>query len=534
MSINPYHVRGEILPEMLGRKKIVARVIEQLTKPNPEHLSVVGPLCCGKSVLLKTVAEELKDCPDYPAVVTWDFRRHLPRTDREFLSRFAELISSSLREDDSSLADCIDVDGEDVLGDLGLVFDEIWQAEKRVLVLMDGFDAVLAADELTRGLWDNMLDLARNPGLRLVTASRARLRELLKHNARPSIFWDIFCQTPVVVGAFEEGEFAQLIAPLADRQITFESSGEKEFFNETGGHPVLAAALLSRLYEVTADGTAVNGEIVKSEAGAVSDQLQEVYAQLWEDCCGVEAATVLGRLVISDIPLSDEAPELIEQLVLRGLAKVSRNVVRNGSRMFGGYVRTKAPAATNLAHLFAQRADLEQNIRSLLQLRLAQIGDIEEGLRDDVARAIRDLVPEPRHALGCLRGIALKALELIWRAEFGTDGLIPETWINQWKFATGKLAQEVVTQAAQGNRSLPPSTGRQCGLLNLATGNQDTARVTKHVSRQTYLLLDHLQSAGDYGQHHSDPVSVCFAAALCLATVELAAKLAEELPPICG
>ena len=50
------------------------------------------------------------------------------------------------------------------------------------------------------------------------------------------------------------------------------------------------------------------------------------------------------------------------------------------------------------------------------------------------------------------------------------------------------------------------------------------------VNQQTYLLVDHVQSVGDYGQHQTEPVDIGFAAALCLSAIELAHRLTKELP----
>ena len=63
----------------------------------------------------------------------------------------------------------------------------------RILVVLDGFDHVLAGTGLTRNLWDQLRELARRPSLRLVTGSRRRLRELCRtEEVQSSNFWGIF------------------------------------------------------------------------------------------------------------------------------------------------------------------------------------------------------------------------------------------------------------------------------------------------------------------------------------------------------
>ena len=48
-----FPILGADTPTMIGRSKIMQRIISDLTKPTPSHLSVVGPRYSGKSVLLK-------------------------------------------------------------------------------------------------------------------------------------------------------------------------------------------------------------------------------------------------------------------------------------------------------------------------------------------------------------------------------------------------------------------------------------------------------------------------------------------------
>jgi hypothetical protein len=55
---------------------------------------------------------------------------------------------------------------------LVLVFDELDKDNKRLLIVLDGFDHVLAGTGLTRNLWDQLRSLGEKGSLRLVTGSR--------------------------------------------------------------------------------------------------------------------------------------------------------------------------------------------------------------------------------------------------------------------------------------------------------------------------------------------------------------------------
>ena len=65
------------------------------------------------------------------------------------------------------------------------------------------------------------------------------------------------------------------------------------------------------------------------------------------------------------------------------------------------------------------------------------------------------------------------------------------------------------TAGFQGER------GRQLRLLRYATGSgvggRSLKRLTRWVTKPTALLVDHLQSVGNFGQHQDDEVTASFA-----------------------
>jgi hypothetical protein len=93
----------------------------------------------------------------------------------------------------SSIAEYIDVGDAGLHELLDLVFQELEQQKARLLVILDGFDHVLAGTGLTRNLWDQLRALGQRASLTLVTGSRRPLRELCKtEESRTSDFWEIF------------------------------------------------------------------------------------------------------------------------------------------------------------------------------------------------------------------------------------------------------------------------------------------------------------------------------------------------------
>ena len=80
---------------------------------------------------------------------------------------------------------------------------------------------------------------------------------------------------------------------------------------------------------------------------------------------------------------------------------------------------------------------------------------------------------------------------------------------------------------------MPGERGRQIRLLRYATGTavsgRSLRRLTKRITKPSALLLEHLQSVGNFGQHQEDVVTRPFAVSVCLTAIALCASLADDL-----
>ena len=236
-------------------------------------------------------------------------------------------------------------------------------------------------------------------------------------------------------------------------------------------------------------------------------------AALWDDC-QIELQSDLATLAEGDVPLSEVPDHRKRDLQLRGFARSSGNKLRSSCRLIARYTKQQAAGVANLRRLFGDAERFESNIRSLLELRLAQIRGADPKLKDYVEHAIRDLQPESGNSVVWVRNIAERALDLIWKAELSADRSLPD----DWESAGVKFDQ------------FPRRRGQQCNILRLITGTEEHDPVSKFVTKPTYLLVDHLQSVGDFGQHKGeDAVSVPIAAAFCLSAIGLCESLSQDL-----
>lgn len=519
MSDGPYQVLGDHVPRMLGRERLFRKLLGHLLKETPDHVCVVGPTLFGKSVLLNHLGSHFKSEGDhYLTSLYWDLRHDTPETDAEFRRRFVEQVKFALKPVRADLVEDLDPDDEDAFELFDLVLEDMEIDGLRLLAVLDGFDHVLGGGTITRNFWDRMRVLAQRGSLRLVTGSRGRLRELCKsEDSRTSDFWEIFFDTPLQVGCFEEDDWDGFLEPFASNGVDVEEPARKELANWTGGVPILAASLAQRIMGDSAVTNLVTKPVVDRVAGAMANDAPESIRHLWDDC-PVEAQSLLTDLASGDVPISEVPLDRIRILERRGFVGISRGKLRSACRLMKEFARQRQSEVTTLRRLFGDEDRFEANLRGLLELRLEGIKNrVDPTLARYALKAIREL-PEPDHAIVWMRSLSETALDLIWNAELGRDNSLPEAWE-----ASGIEFDE------QGR--LPVSRGRQCGILRHATGSANSPRVTRFLTKPAFLLLDHLHAVGDFGQHRDGArMSVTTAAAFCLSAIELCERLASDLP----
>ena len=528
MTENPYQVLGATVPSMFGRAALVERIEGHLLKPSPDHVSVVGPAHYGKSVLLRHLADKHREgSPKYVTTVHIDLRHDTPASDDAFKRRLAREIRAALQPHRPELCELLAVEDEGIHELLVFVFDDLESSESRLLVVLDGFDYALAGTGLTRNLWDQLRALAQKTSLRFVTGSRRPLRELCRtEESRTSDFWEIFYDTPIRVAALEDADWDPFLEPLLVTGGTIDEHARNEIANWTGGVPLLLGALLRRLWE-SHGGLRISKLHIDQAAESLLQEQWGLLDELWVDC-DVALRADLAELLGADIPLADLTAARRREVTDRGFGRELKSRMRGSCRLMQRYAGEQAPAVADLTRLFGAAPAFESNIRSLLELRLAQVGgpNVDRDLRESVSNAVRDLKPHPSSALTWIRRISNRAMVLIWEAELPPDKTLPADWITEWRHAG-------IRNLPEDRGRLPRGSGAQCSVLRLITGTDRTPRQSKCVTKTTYLLVDHIQSVGDFGQHQEDypeaTVSIGVAAAFVLAAIALIESLTADL-----
>jgi glycine cleavage system pyridoxal-binding protein P len=76
---------------------------------------------------------------------------------------------------------------------------------------------------------------------------------------------------------------------------------------------------------------------------------------------------------------------------------------------------------------------------------------------------------------------------------------------------------------------MPEARGYQCDILRLVTGKQGVKPVAAKVSKQAYVLAEHMNQVGNMKNHSKAFPTLTMAVAFCFSAIELAEVLARDL-----
>ena len=511
-----------------GRVAELSRLQFLLDRPAPAHVSIVGPKDIGKTLLLQALKDDAVSWDRFAAVALWDIRRHTPATDDAFFEGFATVVGDALENGHPTLAECLHE--EPTLDMVQDVFEELTEGDTRVLLLVDHLDRALRQPNITKGLWDNLRALAIGGALTLVTATPKRLRELTDADSRTSEFWNVFAP-PVELGPFSEAGLDEFLQPLQIAKGALSPPVRKEFERQTGGVPLLSALLADRLMRRPGD---VVGKADVSDVGEQLAQSSDYVASLWDDTPAPAQALLVELAARGDegVPEAGVPRDRLADLTRRGyVTTTSAGRVASTSRIVLEHASLHQASAGDLARLFGPEADTVSNTRALLELRLSAIAGGDDVLRNDAARAVRDLHPNPVRALGSLRDFAHAALDAIW-AVVAPGRELDRGTVDAWYGSSQNwVRRRAIPLVEKTGYRIPGSRKEQEGVLNLLT--DPALHGSAPVSDGTYRLLVAVRELGNYGHHVSDAGSeeVPFetAAAACALGIELFRRLAGEL-----
>lgn len=530
MTDKHFPILGGTIPPMIGRTDIMRRLFNDLTKTTPSHLSIVGPRFSGKTVVMNGLAERMRqERSPYHSVIYWDLGHQTPVSNDDFLKTLCRKIGEGLKSAGNEYGDhLLHVENEEY-SELRDVLEFLHDDGIKVLMLWDGFDKPLGSGKLTRNLWDQLRELASNPSLRLATATRRPLRELIRNEESvTSDFWNIFDMSPVRVGAFDEND-RNTILNIID-VLSFTNGAKTELENWSAAFPPLYLALLNQLITRVKTGE-VDNLLVNEVAESTLECVDSILHDLWDDC--PETAKDIYRHLIekNEKEASSVCSPDRDFLKEKGFINVTGNKVTKGCRLLEDFIKNRGHGSGSLEHIFGTYEEYQRNIRGFLELRLSQIHRFDDRLPRYVEFAIKRLPGDPDLALNDLTSIEERALDLIWQREFGSDKTIHSDIIGYWTKRPRDNDKFVKGMMDESDFVVPSDRGRQIGLLQLLTGSkQNFESKSKNISKDTYTLLNAIHSYRNRNQHgDGQKVHLGVAVAAIMSCIELLACLEREL-----
>jgi len=507
------------VPACIGREAPLQRMLGALTKPAPDHLQVIGARFAGKTVLLTELIRRLRKAGQpYTAIIHWDLGHRTPADDGEFLKRLRQELVEALRAHHPDYAKHLEGAEGSAFEEMSAVL-EILNGDGKVLAVLDGFDKALANGRLTRNLWDQMRELAAKPSLRLVTASRRTLRELIRHpDAQTSDFWNIFEPSPIRVGCFDEQDLDAVLQQAPEMRLS--TGARTELWGSTNGYPILVLEVLNALVSRDQSGE-ISPETMRDGCDQAYAVVRDRLDALWEDCAS--SSRDLFRLVNeqSSLPRGEVSTADADVLLERGFVQLSGNKLQRPNRLLTRLLSELPNDATAMARLFGSSDAYEANMRGVLERRIAQLDGLDAKLSRYLTRGVEDLPDDPGAFLTHIRGFVDRVFDLIWHAEL-PDRRIPSGWMDIWKRNNERGIADWETTFPQGVHRVR--------LLNLMTGTDRSVRLAKHVSKGTYVLMNSAHAFGDFGQHQEGArVDVGTAYAALHLCIELAASFGRDL-----
>jgi hypothetical protein len=522
---------------MIGRKSLHQKVLSELTKETPQHISLVGPRYSGKTVMLRELARKIVEQPSaYQAVIYWDLGHGTPQNDSDFISMLRNRIADALEKSHPKEAEYLKAADSSGFFELDTVIQSLGKKNCRLLIIWDGFDRPLREAVLTRNLWDNLLELCRKPAFRALTASRRELQQLIRDaNSVTSEFWHVFRLMRLKPMTAED--IAEFASEMENHK--FEENALSGVMNWTGGQPVLIAWLMNQVGEQISEGT-VSCEHIDKLAGSPDDQCRGALEDLWKDCrqAGRDLYQCLhevGPQNTSDVPKPAKA-----SLIDLGLVQEEAGLLFASCEMLKKHIEGEGVEFGALGRLFGTWEVYEKNIREILSNRLAQIERFDDRLFYMVEDAIEKIPRRPYDCLTPLTQIQEGALDIIWKWETDNDGNIREKVLKEWfdnpEDRQHNFVKQIKSSKDRGGsdyRKIPPVRSRQLTLLQLLTGSNQFHEkpMAKYITKDTYVLMSAIQSFRNRSQHASgQQIHLGVAVSGLMLCVELLDCLARESP----
>ena len=315
-----------------------------------------------------------------------------------------------------------------------------------------------------------------------------------------------------------------LLLSLKRLKEGIEKGAKTELQGQTGGIPVLVSAILEELYSGTPENLKLTNLEVADCCKKIISVPSDALKDLWDDC-SIELQGLISEAVSTDLEERSIPPQVISEAKLKGLALIQKGIFKVQGRIIHEYAKGMASSVQDMNRLFGTSEVFEKNIRRLLELRLGHFSECNERLFRYCEYAVRDLADDPERVLHTARGIVEEALDIILSAEGIKSG---QEFPSEWKEKWGKTN---IKGVPDNFIPVPNDRGLLCSFIRHITG-RDTRyiRVASKISRHTSLLIDQVNSIGNFINHREwETASYGLACSMCFLSIELMDSINKDL-----
>ena len=381
---------------MIGRRLIMDRLRRGLTKPAPDHMKIIGPRSAGKTVVVEALLNELRIAgKPFEGLVRWDLGHSPPTCDADFLVQLRDKVAEALQARQPSWSKSLIDSGDDAHDGLKEVLSLLSEDGIRVLVVLDGLEKTLASGRFTRNLWDNLLALGQLKSLRYMTVSRGKPHELVRDpDSAASDFWGLFDQGQVAVECFDDEDINAAAAKVPG--LNLRPGARTELLNWTLGFPPLTLSVLNELAESES-----TRDVDAPQSSSPLQRLPTIASKKHCLACGgslPETAKELQRAVVMDGQslAAGRSARDIDALTERGFAVRAGDRIHKPSRLLCRFLSSIESGDGSLRRLFTSEKDFISNARTVLELRLVQIENLDESLKRSIEKGLTDLPEYPQ------------------------------------------------------------------------------------------------------------------------------------------
>jgi len=335
---NPYLNRTMIKnpDDFMGRSREVSRIFSRLDAQFPQSIAVVGERRLGKSSLLNFVYQrrnrrQFMQNYHNAIFVFMDFQRGADMD----MAKFIDILFGMFRYEKHQ-AKALSSERTD-LDTLRDVIEELSSQGKRIIVLMDEFEAVTTNPNFDMQFFSFLRFLANNYKVAYVTSSLNDLQQMCHDKEiADSPFFNIFSNLPL--RPFSRAEAVELISvPSAREGIPLETHAEK-ILELSGMFPLFIQIVCSNVFEHLIEhegGEPDWGTVERSFKDEADPHYKFVWEQMDESRRAILARATEGR------EIDRKSAHIAEELVRLGYLIDQDGATRIFSRPFGEFVSSQ-------------------------------------------------------------------------------------------------------------------------------------------------------------------------------------------------